>query len=59
MDWMISYDSLDDLQRKSINDIYESSNKISWIHGFAGSGKTIILLHIIKRFLIEVLPQIC
>lgn len=53
MDWMISYDSLDDLQRKSINDIYESSNKISWIHGFAGSGKTIILLHIIKRFLID------
>ncbi len=53
MDWMINYDSLDDLQRKAINDIYDSSNKISWIHGFAGSGKTIILLHIIKRFLID------
>lgn len=42
MDWMISYDSLDDLQRKAINDIYDSRNKVSWIHGFAGSGKTII-----------------
>ena len=53
MDWMISWDSLDDRQRMAVNDIFESTKKFSWIHGFAGSGKTIILLHIIKRFLLE------
>lgn len=53
MDWMISYDSLDDLQRQAVEEISYSQDKIAWIHGYAGSGKTIILLHIIKRFLID------
>ena len=53
MDWMINYDSLDDLQRQAVEEISYSQDRIAWIRGYAGSGKTIILLHIIKRFLID------
>ena len=50
---MINYDSLDDLQRQAVEEISYSQDRIAWIRGYAGSGKTIILLHIIKRFLID------
>lgn len=53
MDWMINYGSLDDLQRQAVEEISYSQDRIAWIRGYAGSGKTIILLHIIKRFLID------
>lgn len=53
MDWMVPWTSLDNDQRNIIQAIESSTSHCIWVDGFAGSGKTLILLHFIKRFIIK------
>jgi len=42
--WMIPYDKLDEKQLHFIDEDIKKDNRI-WIQGFAGSGKSVLLLH--------------
>ena len=44
--WMIPYDKLDTAQKDFV-DGYTSGN--TWVLGYAGSGKSILLVHLLKR----------
>lgn len=47
MDWMISYDRLDDDQKEFVDvKVFEEGNL--WIKGFAGSGKSVLLVHALR-----------
>ncbi|MBW4512191.1 MAG: AAA family ATPase [Scytonematopsis contorta HA4267-MV1] len=47
MSWLIPYNKLDAEQRDAINLILANSNRNFFIQGFAGSGKSILLLYIL------------
>lgn len=49
MEWMVTWDQLDNVQRDAIVSIEDSSKHCIWIEGFAGSGKTLILVNLVKR----------
>ena len=51
MKWMLGWDKLSNQQRQVISDIEISSARCIWVNGFSGSGKTFILIFLIKRFL--------
>lgn len=51
MKWMISEDRLGSDQREVIDEIGRISNKPIWIQGYAGSGKSVLLLHSLKDYL--------
>ena len=44
--WMIPYEKLDPAQKEFVNG-YRSGN--TWVLGYAGSGKSILLVHLLKR----------
>lgn len=50
MAWMIREDQLDPDQREFINVESEKSGNI-WVKGFAGSGKSVLLVHALKKII--------
>lgn len=53
MKWMVGLDELDVVQRRTIDTIVSHLKSNHWVKGFAGSGKTIVLTHVLKRLLAE------
>lgn len=53
MKWMVGIDELDLVQRRTIDTIVSDPENNHWVKGFAGSGKTIVLTHVLKRLLAE------
>jgi superfamily I DNA/RNA helicase len=49
MKWMVDFNKLSSKQREVINKIVYTSKEPYWIKGFAGTGKTIVLLHGIEK----------
>jgi len=50
MQWMVTYNRLGERQLHVLDECLENKNKCHFIYGFAGSGKTVLLLHAIKEF---------
>lgn len=48
MAWMIKYDKLDDDQKDFVDNEIRNKGNI-WIKGFAGSGKSIMLIHALRK----------
>lgn len=48
MKWMIEKDALDPVQERIIEDVINDEFSNHWISGYAGTGKTIVLTHIIE-----------
>lgn len=48
MAWMIKYDELDDDQKDFVDNEINSRGNI-WIKGFAGSGKSVMLIHALRK----------
>lgn len=49
MKWMIPINELSAQQRKIIAEITDASSKINWVAGYAGTGKTIVITHALKK----------
>lgn len=48
--WMIPYDRLDTAQKNFVNSYADGrSTRNSWVCGYAGSGKSLLLVHVLKR----------
>ena len=52
MAWMIREDQLDPVQREFINVESKKSGNI-WVKGFAGSGKSVLLIHSLMDTLVK------
>jgi superfamily I DNA and RNA helicase len=50
MAWMIREDQLDPDQKEFVNVEFERSGNI-WVQGFAGSGKSVLLIHSLKKII--------
>src|SRR5690606_7273290 len=48
MAWMIKYDKLDDDQKDFVDTEINKAGNI-WIQGFAGSGKSVMLIHALRK----------
>jgi superfamily I DNA/RNA helicase len=48
MSWMIKYDKLDDDQKDFVDKEINNTGNI-WIQGFAGSGKSVMLIHALRK----------
>jgi hypothetical protein len=48
MTWMIKYDKLDDDQKDFVDNEINKKGNI-WIKGFAGSGKSVMLIHALRK----------
>lgn len=48
MAWMVKYDKLDDDQKDFVDNEINSKGNI-WIKGFAGSGKSVMLIHALRK----------
>ena len=46
---MVSINDLDAVQARAIENIVENRDENHWVKGFAGSGKTIVLTHVLER----------
>ena len=49
MKWMVSVNELDAVQARAIESIIDNKYQNHWVKGFAGSGKTIVLTHVLER----------
>jgi Ni2+-binding GTPase involved in maturation of urease and hydrogenase len=49
MKWMVSINDLDAVQARAIENIMDNQQQNHWVKGFAGSGKTIVLTHVLER----------
>jgi len=49
MKWMVSINDLDAVQLRAIENIIDNQDENHWVKGFAGSGKTIVLTHVLER----------
>jgi superfamily I DNA/RNA helicase len=49
MKWMVSINNLDAVQARAIENIIDNQDENHWVKGFAGSGKTIVLTHVLER----------
>jgi hypothetical protein len=49
MKWMVSINDLDAVQARAIESIIDNQDENHWVKGFAGSGKTIVLTHVLER----------
>jgi hypothetical protein len=49
MKWMVEINNLDAVQARAIENILDNQDENHWVKGFAGSGKTIVLTHVLKR----------
>jgi superfamily I DNA/RNA helicase len=47
--WMVSINDLDAVQLRAIENIIDNQDENHWVKGFAGSGKTIVLTHVLER----------
>lgn len=50
MDWMVPSRRLDEAQQAALRQCAEMTDKPKWIEGFAGSGKTVLLVHAIQNY---------
>ena len=50
---MVPENRLDDYQRDILKQCGDFNKKSEWIQGFAGSGKTVLLVHLIKESLLK------
>lgn len=50
MDWMVPSRRLDEAQQAVLRQCAEMTDKPKWIEGFAGSGKTVLLVHAIQTY---------
>lgn len=48
MGWMVRYDKLDDDQKNFVDNEINNKGNI-WIKGFAGSGKSVMLIHALRK----------
>ncbi|PKG43952.1 3'-5' exonuclease [Psychroflexus sp. MES1-P1E] len=48
MGWMITYDGMDDDQKDFVDNKINNKGNI-WIKGFAGSGKSVMLIHALRK----------
>lgn len=46
---MVEINDLDAVQARAIENIIDNQDENHWVKGFAGSGKTIVLTHVLKR----------
>jgi hypothetical protein len=46
---MVSINDLDAVQARAIENIMDNQQQNHWVKGFAGSGKTIVLTHVLER----------
>ena len=49
MKWMVPINQLDATQERAISDIVDDIEDDHLVSGFAGSGKTIVLTHVVER----------
>jgi len=49
MKWMVPFSQLGEDQRRVLNSCTSASSSNHWIKGFAGSGKTVLLVHLLDR----------
>ena len=49
MKWMVLINDLDAVQARAIENIIDNQDENHWVKGFAGSGKTIVLTHVLER----------
>jgi len=49
MGWYRSFNQLDQRQVQFINEITRSNPNNHWVKGFAGSGKTLVLAHVVEK----------
>lgn len=49
MKWMVEINDLDAVQARAIENILDNQDENHWVKGFAGSGKTIVLTHVLER----------
>ena len=60
MRWKIPFDRMSQRQKAVIDEIAKSEKDSFWIEGLAGSGKTLILVHLVERILaVEPASEIC
>ncbi len=53
MDWMVPLRRLDEAQQNVLRLCANMLEKPIWIEGFAGSGKTVLLVHAIQNYLVK------
>ena len=53
MTWIPSFAQFDDRQVEIFNEILDDSEGSWWIQGYAGTGKTMMLIHLIHEFVIS------
>src|SRR5688500_18051205 len=59
MAWMVTYDKLDSKQREFVDTDINNAGNI-WVQGFAGSGKSILLVHaLLKKLEDEPKCKVC
>ena len=56
---MVGVAQLDAAQRRTIDSVVKAQHQNHWIRGFAGTGKTIVLTHILKRLAAEQDTSVC
>jgi superfamily I DNA and RNA helicase len=60
MKWMVPINDLDAVQARAIESIIDNQDRNHWVKGFAGSGKTIVLTHVLERLASSKLPiRVC
>ena len=53
MNWMVPEHHLDEYQLSVLQSCRNLTGKTQWIKGFAGSGKSVLLVHLVQRLLAE------
>ena len=51
MTWIPSYKDFDDYQKKIMSDIVMDTNHSWWLQGYPGTGKTMLLIHLIAEYI--------
>ena len=60
MQWMISINQLGAQQSRILDDVSKDDTRTHWIAGYAGTGKTIVITHLIERMIARTRsPLIC
>ncbi len=49
MSWYVGYDKLSQKQLEVLNGVTNQLERTHWLQGFAGTGKTLVLTHLIER----------
>lgn len=60
MQWMISINQLGAQQARILDDVSKDDTRTHWIAGYAGTGKTVVITHLIERMISRTRsPYIC